>query len=229
MNDELNQIVDALAVTAEALGDAKSPAGLALMAQDLEPYGYAAVSAALVLLRRECRRLTVADVIDRLEGQDGRPRSDEAFANALGAIDEAETVVWTDEAAQAFEAARPLLELNDKTGARMAFRDAYERLCADARAARKPARWSVSMGWDSARRAAVLEAAVQTGRLGAEYARALLPPPVPEPGRLPAMLALAASNGVLTDAASSAIERQKARDRIAALKAMLSGPQEGAA
>lgn len=223
------QIVRALGVTAEAMGQQLSPAGLVLMADDLAPYGTETVLAALAKVRRECRRLSLADVIDRIESADGRPRSDEAFANALDAMDESATVVWTEEAAHAFEVARPLLVMNDKTGARMAFRDAYERLCRMARDAGQPAKWSVSLGWDVDMRTMALEAAVVTGRLSAENVRGLLPPPKPSADRTVAVLALVSSEGALTDGAKSAIERENARQRIAEIKVMLTKDATGAA
>lgn len=224
------QIIRALGVTAEAMGQQFSPAGLLLMAEDLEPYGVEMVLAALSRVRRECRKLTVADVVDRLSMADGRPLADEAWACSLSALDESETVVWTDEMQQAFEVARPLLEINDKTGARMAFRDAYERLVEKARQERAPAKWNVSLGRDKARRATVLEIAVTAGKLPAEYARGLLPPPPMSKEHGDAVIALVASNGVLTDKAASAIDRENARKRLAELKAMFTvDKQEGAA
>lgn len=222
-------IIRALGVTAEAMGQQFSPAGLLLMADDLEPYGVEMVLAALAKVRRECRKLTVADVIDRLSMADGRPQSDEAWAMSLAALDESETVVWTEEMHQAFEVARPLLEINDKTGARMAFRDAYDRLVEQARQQRAPAKWGVSLGWDAARRAAVLEIAVNAGRLPADHARGLLPPPPISKEQGDAVLALVAANGVLTDEAASAIDRENARKRLAELKAMLTEPKKGTA
>jgi len=222
-------IIDALSVTAEAMGQQISPAGLLLMADDLEPYGVEIVLAALVRVRRECRKLTVADVIDRLASTDGRPGADEAWANAQLAHDESMTVVWSQEAADAFWIARPLLVIGDKTGARMAFRDAYVRLCDEARLNRRPVQWLVNQGFDADQRAEVLAAAVLAGKIAESHARGLLPPPVAESGRVNSVLALVANNGVLTDQASTAMERENARRRIAEIKAMLAGPKEGAA
>lgn len=223
------RIIKALGVTAEAMGQQISAAGLLLMADDLAGYGEEPVLAALTLVRKECRRLTVHDVVDRIQSSDGRPGADEAWATAMIALDEAETVVWTQEASQAFEVARPLLEIHDKTGARMAFRDAYERITRDNRAKGIAARWIASIGWDAERRTTVLTAAVEAGRLCEEYARGLLPPPPPSAERNNAMLALVSSNGVLTDKAATAVERETARKRIAEIKAMLSGEKKGAA
>lgn len=172
----IEQVIDALAVTAETFGQPMSASALVMLAQDLEQYPEATIFNALRKVRRECRRLTLADIIDRMESSDGRPAADEAWMNALIAQDESATVVWTQEAAQAFEIARPALTINDKTGARMAFKAAYDRLVEDARKRREPAKWSASLGWDSDQRIPVLQAAVECGRLPAGYAAGLMPP-----------------------------------------------------
>lgn len=96
---------------------------------------------------------------------DGRPDENEAWAVALTSRDERETVVWTQEMAEAFNVSRPLLETGDEIGARMAFKDAYARLVNEARAANKPARWSVSAGWDGERRNLIVQKAVVAGLL----------------------------------------------------------------
>lgn len=106
-------------------------------------------------------------IIARCKLLDGRPDDNEAWAVAITSQDEAETVVWTQEMAEAFNLARPLLATGDEIGARMAFKDAYKRLVDDARATNKPACWSVSAGWDGARRQVAVTKAVTAGLLAA--------------------------------------------------------------
>ena len=106
---------------------------------------------------------------------DGRPDDNEAWAMALSSRDERETVVWTEEMAQAFAQCQNVLDLGDEVGARMAFKDAYGRLVTSARAENRPAVWSVSPGWDAERRAVSLNKAVAAGLLPAPQARLLLP------------------------------------------------------
>src|SRR5690606_32724284 len=48
---------------------------------------------------------------------DNRPGVDEAWAIALTSRDEAETIVWTAETAEAFAACRPVLDMGDEVGA----------------------------------------------------------------------------------------------------------------
>lgn len=105
---------------------------------------------------------------------DGRPGADEAWAIALRSRDERDTVVWTEEIAEAFEAAKPVLD-GDEIGARMAFRDAYTRICERNRCANRPAKWVVSQGFDAARREEVVTQAVREGRLQLAHAVAAVP------------------------------------------------------
>jgi hypothetical protein len=109
-----------------------------------------------------------ADVIAQIEraiADDDRPGAEEAWAVAMRSTDEGDTIVWTTETAEAFGVCRPILEARDKVGARMAFREAYERLVDDARAARRPVAWTASLGNDPERRARVITQAVEAKRL----------------------------------------------------------------
>lgn len=133
-----------------------------------------------------------ADVIAQIDGlaaDDGRPGPEEAWAIALRAADEADTVVWTAEMAEAWAIARPLLEGRDQVGARMAFREAYARLVDAARRQRMPATWSASFGFDAGRRHAALAEAAAAGRIPMADIPQL-------PGRTPPLLGLAQVEGI---------------------------------
>lgn len=179
-----DRLIEAIGVTMEAMGQQLTPAALVLMAEDLAEYDLQAVLRALHRVRRECRRMTLADIVERIESGDGRPAADEAWMAALLAHDEAETVVWTEETAQAFEIARPALQINDKVGARMAFKAAYDRLVTASREANQPARWTASIGFDVERRRLALDEAARAGRLAPAYVQGLLPPPAEVASRL---------------------------------------------
>lgn len=114
-------------------------------------------------------------IVARCKLLDGRPDENEAWAVALTSQDEAETVVWTDEMAGAFNLARPLLETGDEIGARMAFKDAYKRLVGEARAANLPINWTVSAGWDAGRRQVAVQKAVVAGLLAGPQPHLALP------------------------------------------------------
>lgn len=118
-----------------------------------------------------------AGIAKRCNLLDGRPGEEEAWANVLTSRDEAATVVWTKEAAEAFAIARPTLEAGDEVGARMAFKEAYRRMVAAARAVMESAQWTVSLGWDVASRKEVIRKATTAGLLAAPAVVGLLPPP----------------------------------------------------
>lgn len=105
---------------------------------------------------------------------DGHPDVNEAWAIALRGRDERDTVVWTQECAEAFGIASSVLD-DDETGARMAFKAAYERLVEHARAEGRPVQWIASLGHDAAQREVVVTEAVRAGRLQLEHAKAFVP------------------------------------------------------
>jgi hypothetical protein len=143
-----------------------------------------------------------ADLIEQIEASasnDGRPGAEEAWAIALTSRDEADTVAWTAECAEAFGLCQPVLSMGDEVGARMAFKEAYTRIVAQARAERRPAQWLTSAGWDAGRRTAAISKAVRAG---------LLPAPAPATARL-----LAGPDDAPLD--------EKARAQLAKIKQML--------
>lgn len=101
----------------------------------------------------------------------------------------------------------------------MAFKAAYDRLVSDARAQNRPAKWSASLGFDHEQRRAALENAVQAGKLLPHHAIGLLPPLPADERITKAVLQLACINGDLI--APEVGEREKARQKIAELRAML--------
>jgi hypothetical protein len=131
-----------------------------------------------------------ADVIAQLDGMaadDGRPGPEVAWATAIRAKDEAATLVWTEETSQAWGVAHAVHQAGDEVGARMAFKEAYTRLIADARKARKPVRWVESLGHDPAQGAEVIAQAQAAGLLPAPAPVALLKGPAeaePTPAQL---------------------------------------------
>lgn len=164
--------------------------------------------------------------IERLTADDGRPGAEEAWAVALQCQDEAATIVWTDEIAEAWGVARHVLAVGDEVGARMAFRECYAKAVERARSARAPVAWSASIGHDPMRRAEVIAQAVSDGRLPRAHLTAL---PAPSSVGLPEVAGSAPSedvraklraladqlrSGTAPDASAAAAER----DRIAGLK-----------
>lgn len=210
------EVLKAIAATAELTGTELSEAALLVFEGDLEGYSDAQVIAALTRCRRELRgRLTVSDVIARIASVGGHPTANEAWALVLASIDEAETVVWTEQIAEAAGIAQPVLDAGDEVGARMAFRDAYERIL---RERTEAPRWFPSLGNDLARRAEALDRAVRAGLLTKTHAAGLLPAPK-DPG--PVGGALFDGQPLrLADLAPD--DRERARRNIAKLKLVLS-------
>lgn len=102
----------------------------------------------------------------------GRPGPEEAWAIAVKACDESETVVMNDEIAYAWGVAKPIFDLGDEVGARMAFKEVYERQVS---AAKEPVKWWPSIGTDQHKRDAALSEAKRAGLLPAPQVSALLP------------------------------------------------------
>lgn len=173
--DQIARLALAICATAEVLGQLVSSDAAELMADDLADYPPEQVAAALKACRRELTgRLNLAAILQRVQSADGRPGKDEAWAIALTASDEHETVVMTSEIQQALAAAHPVLALGDKVGARMAFISAYERLVTQRRAEAKPAEWSVSLGFDPGRRVIAIESAMRAQLITQEAGQRLL-------------------------------------------------------
>lgn len=99
---------------------------------------------------------------------------DAAWAHALKAADENETVIWTTEAALAFDSARTILLRGDEVGARRAFCQEYERRVKQAIEERRSPKFVVSLGHDRQRRIAAISRAKAQGYLPAERADPLL-------------------------------------------------------
>lgn len=203
-------IIKMLAVTAELTGTSLSPEAARILAGDLEPYPEAQVMGALARCRQELRgRMTLSDILLRLD--DGRPGVEEAWA--MAPRDEYQTVVWTDEMAEAWGAARPLLA-SDEIGARMTFREVYTKLVIAARREHRPPRWWPSLGRDVSGREGPLRDAVAKKRLTAAHIQKLLPAPDQTEGKR----ALAAAP------VSSLLPRIAAQERLRQIRAQLVHP-----
>lgn len=170
-SSDKDQLIDALCLTAESMGNVITPSAAMMMADDLSDYSLPELGRALRACRREEKgRLTVAAVIQRCQAEDGRPAKDEAWSIALDASDEYGTAVMTTEIQQAMSSSNILLDEGDLIGARMAFIATYERLVREAREIAQPVEWHISLGCAPERRATAIERAVQLGRLPAERA-----------------------------------------------------------
>jgi hypothetical protein len=165
------ELLDAVCSLLSRGGYTPNAANSALWFRALGEYELGAVRAGFDAHVKDAQRgrfvPTPADIIAQLEGStkdDGRPGADEAWAIAVRGRDESVSIVWTGEVAEAWGIARPVMDLGDEVGARVAFRDAYNRLVADARRAGARPHWTVSFGHETrGRDAALRELARLTG------------------------------------------------------------------
>ena len=179
----MSEITRALAVTAELTGTELSVVALQAMERELGNYKVSAVITAMTRCRRELTgRLTLAAVLERIESADGRPTANEAWGIALSGFDESMTIITNQEINAAMSVARPIMDVGDEVGARMAFRDSYERTVTENRNQGVNPEWYPSMGSDKRMRAAVVAGAVERGLLPMSYF-AELPAPVQGDGR----------------------------------------------
>ncbi len=205
VDHEQDHLVDLLIATAEVIGDQMRPTTAAYMVQDLACYTMPVLEAALAGCRRELKgRLSLAAVLERID--DGHPAPNEAWAVAIQAADERATVVWTTLTQQAWSTALPLVLVGDKIAARPAFLEAYGRLLKEARAARRPATYAPSLGFDAACRHAALSDALAKGLLQHEQVSQHLELAAPSPTFNP--VALLAGK---VEASPGASEKTRAR------------------
>lgn len=144
---------------------------------EMRPFPIEVIDMAMAVYRHENGQFSPvpAGIAKICRVMDGRPSSEEAWAIALTSQDESDTVVWTSETAAAFAICKPVFDLGDEVGARMAFKEAYARLVSEARSSGMPAKWSASLGWDTGKREASLNRAHVAGLLPAPVIAALLP------------------------------------------------------
>ena len=169
------QILEAVAVAAELTGTELSDVAKGAMVEELAAHDLQTVLNALNRCRKELTgRLTLAAILQRLET--GLPSADEAFGMLLeGWRNEYLTVVVPEIAMQAAgNGAYELFAANDKTGARMAFRESYERMAGGLDLA-AGVEWVVSRGSDRNHATLAIMEAVRKGRLKQERAAAYLP------------------------------------------------------
>lgn len=133
-----------------------------------------------------------ADVIAAIQAAylEQWPAAEQAWAQAIEAADERATVVWQSrEAQQAWHQAAQAIYLDgDQVGARVAFKEAYNRLVREAVNAGRSPRTAVSLGHDVQGRRDALTTAVDQGLLSREAAQQYLPAPEAAPDGVAGLL-----------------------------------------
>lgn len=186
--DDFTDLLDAVCSLISRGNYTPDPTNAALWFQALRAHDLALVRKAFDAHVKDPQRgrfvPTPADILGQIDAltPNGRPGVEEAWA--MIPKDEDTTIVWTEEMAEGYRAAAPLLASGDRVAARMAFKEVYESAVVKAKAAGRPVHWLVSLGHDKNERKRVLVQAVKDGRIGRDQALELLPAPLKSLGTL---------------------------------------------
>jgi hypothetical protein len=171
----MENIVKLLAATAELMGSELSAPSLVVMAKDFAAYDLNLIEHALKNVRLNHTRFSPAAIQKEIEAlhPDGRPGADEAWA--MIPSNEYASIVWNDEIIAAYNICKPLVNEGDHVAARMAFKQAYDRLVAQNKMDGIFPKWQVSLGYSQEGREEAVKNAVQMRRITPEQAKILLP------------------------------------------------------
>jgi hypothetical protein len=178
----LDWIVDELTILAEAFGETLTEQRQEIYCGGLLDIGQDQLQVALRRARYELKWFPKLAELRELAGAsgsevaDGRPGPEEAWARMpKGERMEEDSVVWCEEERTAYGACRSLLVDGDLIGARMAFKERYEKEVAQARSQGKPIQWLISQGFDVEHRLTTLATAVQEKRMSLQSALNFVP------------------------------------------------------
>lgn len=202
--------------TAGAYGREVSPIVMRMFWGVLSKYEIHQVEAAFSSHLQTSRFMpTIAEIVERIEmmsGQAARPGPDEAWA--MIPKDEQSSQVVTQEMLGAYGVAAHMIHDGDLIAARMAFKDAYTRLCEESKTKGRPVEWVLSRGWDKETLGQAVSEAVRLGRMTPEKAA----PYLAEIGYQAPMIA-----GLL-EGTKGTRDEGKAREFLSKLKATLTPP-----
>jgi len=178
----LDWINDQLTIMGEAFGEKWTEERQEIYCAGLADIGQGRLAVAFRRARYELKWFPKLAELRELAGalsggpRDDRPGPEEAWARMpKGGRMEEDSVVWCDEERAAYGACRSLLMDGDQIGARMAFKERYERELADARSQERPVRWTVSAGYDIEHRLSTLAAAIEGNRISLSSALNFVP------------------------------------------------------
>jgi hypothetical protein len=164
--NEFQQFAEIWADAHEIMAGGKvfSKRAMATIFETLEDYSLDMIGRAIKLHSRQSKFApTPADVVEIITEHSGAKHigPEEAWTIALESFDEYSTVVWTQPIKEARGIALSLYLDGDKVAARMAFKDAYSRIIKTAPAPT----WTITEGFDIARRVDAVNQAVLLKRL----------------------------------------------------------------
>ena len=178
----IDWINDQLTILAEAFGEKLTEERLDIYCGSLADIQQKPLDVAFRRARRELKWFPKIAELRELAGalpnagNDGRPGPEEAWARMpKGERMEEDSIIWCEEERAAYATCRSLLLEGDHIGARMAFKERYERELAEARAHQAPARWTVSAGYDVEHRLITLAGGVQEKRITLQHALNFVP------------------------------------------------------
>ena len=182
--NDFDAFVGMLDAGAGLYGKVMTPVQKAMYFRILNPYPLEIIKAAFDAHASDSERGRFmplpADLIGQIENNieqnDGRPSPEQAWSTAVEALDEAKTIVWTTETAQAWaEVGCALMEAGDRFNASRGFIDLYRKLVEKARKGGLKARWEVSQGHDKDLRKQAVESAYRANLITRETVMQLLP------------------------------------------------------
>lgn len=149
----LKDFLDLLIGTSEACGYPLSDAAAKIMASDLQDQNFDELVKACARCRRELKhRLTLADILERLQAADGRYTPDEAWTKFPK--NERCTRLITNEMEEAAEGLWEMMQSEnptDKASVAKTFKEKYASIVSDARDCHKKPVWRISIGEDAPR------------------------------------------------------------------------------
>ncbi len=165
-------LIEAVKVTYAMLNQDVTDLQVAATVEKLRWYPAPDVRVALSRCQDELKKMSFADILDRLPG--GHPGPEVAWATIARAMgNEAITLVWTDQMREAYGVASQLSD--DPVQARMAFKEQYQESVKQARQAGLKPNWTVSLGHDVKGRELAISEAISRGQISYEHARKLVP------------------------------------------------------
>jgi hypothetical protein len=185
--NEIVQFAGMWAQAWEQSGSVISPGAVEMAFEALEDYNLQDIRRALTVHMRDPERgrfaPKVADVMAVLGAVDPNawPSPDEAWGIAVRTFDEADTCIVCDEIMTARESCEPVMNLGDEVGARMTFRDVFDRQRRAAIANGRKPKWWMTPGTDRNLRAQRLAEAVALKRLPPSVLIGLEAPPTEHP------------------------------------------------
>lgn len=165
-------LITAVKATYEVIGQEISDLAIQAVVMELRAYPETAALQALTRCRKELRKITLADILERIPG--GHPKAEEAWAMVSQVMkNEHASIIWTDEMAEAYGVASRLGD--DMVAARMAFKETYTSAVNKARANQPQPNWKISLGYDQQGRQSIVDEAVTKGLITQAQGMKLLP------------------------------------------------------